>query len=145
MAVEHDLADSVAGLLHEPTQVHERGVDLTVATVHEVTVSGRIDFGGGELDPAGLEELSPSRRNPDDDYGWWDLDGGQYLVTYNETLDADDPLWLQPRDALLERGASHPTLYTADLPGMPLSVGGAGLRMKENARVSTLPARDETL
>ncbi len=145
MTVDHDLADSVADLLHEPTQVHEDGVDLTVATVHEVTVPGRIDFGGGELDPAGLEELAPSRRNPGDDYGWWNLDAGQYLVSYNERLRTDDPVVVRPRDALLERGASHPTLHTADLPRMPLSVGGAGLRVKQNARVSTLAARDETL
>jgi len=145
MSVDHDVPDHVDGLLHEPTQVHDRGVDLTVATVHEVTVRGRVDFGGGELDPAGLEELTTSRRRPDDDYGWWELDAGQYLVTYNEALTGDATLCLQPRDALLERGASHPTLWTADLPQIPLSVGGVGLRLKENARVSTLLSRDETL
>jgi hypothetical protein len=145
MAPEHDLAARVDGLLHEPTQVHDRGVDLSVAAVHEVTVPGRIDFGGGELDPAGLEELPSTRRDPDDDYGWWDLDAGEYLLAYNESLTGDDPLVVQPRDELLERGASHPTLHTAALPRMPLSVGGAGLRIKENARVSTVVARDETL
>jgi len=141
----HDLAERVDGLLHEPTQVHDRGVDLSVAAVHEVTVPGRVDFGGGELDPAGLEELSPTRRDPDDDYGWWELDAGEYLLTHNETLTTDTPLVIQPRDELLARGASHPTLRTASLPRLPLSVGGAGLRLKQNARVTTVCSRDETL
>ena len=47
---------------------------------------------------------------------------------------------LQPHESVLTRGAAHPTLHVRSLGTVPLSVGGAGLRLKENARVSTLLA-----
>jgi len=47
---------------------------------------------------------------------------------------------LQTRDELLVRGAFHPTLHVRAVPRVPLSVGGDGLKLKENARVSTLVA-----
>jgi hypothetical protein len=36
------------------------------------------------------------------------------------------------------RGAFHPTVTVETLGLMPLWVGGKGIRLKENARVSTL-------
>jgi hypothetical protein len=133
-----DLADRLGNLVHRDTQVHDRGVDLTVAAVHAVAGPGGVDFGGGELADATTHALDPARRDPADDYGWWTLGGGSYLIEYNETLTGDDPVSLQPRVAVAERGASHPTLSVAALPRVPLSVPPAGLRIKENARVSTL-------
>ncbi|GAB6860705.1 hypothetical protein ACFR97_07770 [Haloplanus litoreus] len=44
---------------------------------------------------------------PDDDYEWWHLDGGQYLIEYNESLTTE----------------------------RPLSVSDGGLRLKESARL----------
>jgi hypothetical protein len=136
------LADHLTGIVHEPTQTGGAGVDLTVDAVHAVTGPGAIDFGGGELEAAETTALDTVKNDPDDDYGWWTLSPGTYLVEYNESLDTDDPLVLQPRDALVERGASHPTLHVTDLPRVPLSVPEAGLHLKENARVSTLVAPD---
>ncbi|MEF8887030.1 MAG: dCTP deaminase [Haloarculaceae archaeon] len=134
-----DYAQFVDGLLHEPTQTEGRGLDLTAAEVYEVTEPGRVDFGGGELEPAGVEAHPTRKRDEDDDYAWWHLDGGQYLLAYNESLAVDDlALTVQPRDELRARGASHPTLVVTDLNRVPLSVGGAGLLLKENARVSTV-------
>jgi hypothetical protein len=134
-----DYAQVLDGIVHEPTQGGGRGFDLTVAEVYDIGEPGRIDFGGGELEAAGIAPHPTEQRAPDDEYGWWHLDAGQYLLEYNETIAADDPVFaLQPRAALLDRGASHPTLNVTTLPRMPLSVGGAGLRLKENARVSTL-------
>ena len=135
-----DLADHVEGIVHEPTQTEGRGVDLTVAGISLVAGPGRVDFGGGELEPADLEAVETELRNPDDDYGWWTLEAGQYLLEYNESLSVPDDVTpvLQTRDELLERGAFHPTLHVDSLGAVPLSVGGAGLRLKENARVSTL-------
>ncbi len=75
-------------------------------------------------------------RDPDDDYQWWELSAGTYLIEYNESL--TDEALLQPRPELVERGGSHPTLRVTELPRVPLSVGGAGLRLKANARVSSL-------
>jgi len=136
-------AKYVDGLVHEPTQTEGDGVDLTVAEIHEVTGPGRVDFGGGELEAAAAEPHEREKRSPDDEYGWWLLDPGTYLVEYNESIAGDDlRLTVQTRDALLERGAFHPTLRVASLPRVPLSVGGAGIRIKENARISTVVDAD---
>lgn len=131
-------ADVLEGIVHEPTQSSECAFDLTAAAVYEVSEPGRVDFGGGELTEADLSLHPTTKRNPDDEYSWWHLEAGQYLLEYNESLAGDAVVHLQPRIALLERGASHPSLRLHHLPRVPLSVGGAGLQLKENARVSTL-------
>lgn len=135
------LAEAVEGLLHADTQVTDRGVDLSVAAVFDHTGPGRVDFGGGELEPAAIEPRPTALRNPDDDYGWWKLEPGTYLIEYNERLVGDGPYRLQTRDAVRQRGAFHPTLVVDSLDRLPLHVGPGGLRLKENARVSTLQPR----
>lgn len=133
----------VDGIVHEETQTEGRGLDLTVAEIHEVREPGQVDFGGGELEAAATEPLETEKRDPDDDYGWWHLDAGQYLIEYNESLRAMNLTFtLQTRDELLARGPFHPTLQVEELPQVPLSVGGAGIDIKENARVSTLVATE---
>ncbi|RLM47737.1 dCTP deaminase [Haloarcula sp. Atlit-47R] len=138
-----DFAEYVTDIVHEPTQTEGQGFDLTVASVYEIVEPGRIDFGGGELETAGVAPHSSEKRDPADDYEWWTLRGGQYLVEYNESLTGEATVTLQPRTELLERGATHPTLHVDTLSRVPLSVGGAGLKLKENARVSTIVAADE--
>ncbi|MFB6103115.1 MAG: dCTP deaminase [Haloplanus sp.] len=133
-----DLVAAVDGRLHDDTQIHDDGIDLTVAEVYVVDEPGRVDFGGGELDPATTRRHETRRRRADDDYEWWHLDGGQYLIEYNESLATDRPVLLQTREAVLERGASHPTRVVTSLPTLPLTVSDGGLRLKQNARVSTL-------
>jgi len=137
-----DVTPFVDDLVHAPTQTEGRGVDLTVASVHRVTDPGRVDFGGGELEAADLDPVDTERRDPNDEYGWWSLDAGRYLLRYNESLSAPEDLSfvLQTRDELRARGAFHPTLHVRSLEAVPLAVGGAGLELKENARVSTLLA-----
>jgi len=127
------------GIVYEPTQAEGRGFDLTVAEVYELTGPGRVDFGGGELEAADVEPHESAKRNPDDDYEWWTLDAGGYLLEYNESVAAEDlTLTVQTRDELRARGAFHPTLHVESLDAVPLSVGGEGLKLKENARVSTV-------
>ncbi|MFC4437330.1 MULTISPECIES: dCTP deaminase/dUTPase family protein [Natrialbaceae] len=140
MSAEHPLAEYVDNLVYEPVQVHEHGIDLTVSAIYEVAAPGSIDFGGDELEDADLEPVSTELRDPDDEYGWWELEGGQYVFQHNEFLtDLEEPLLLQPTNELLARGGSHPTVQVAShLPLMPLTVTGSGLEIKENARVSTL-------
>ena len=133
-----ELTARIEGIVHEETQVGERGVDLTVAEVYEVDVAGRVDFGGGELADAELTHHDRTWRNRDDDYQWWHLDGGQYLIEYNESLSGDEPVVVQTREELRARGAFHPTLSVTSLDRMPLSVAARGIRLKENARVSTV-------
>ncbi|WP_324665548.1 dCTP deaminase/dUTPase family protein [Haloarcula sediminis] len=137
-----ELSDYVTDVVHEPTQTEGDGFDLTVAEVFEVVGPGRIDFGGGELEPATTVAHDAEKRDPDDDYEWWELGAGQYLLAFNESLTGEATVTVQPRTELLERGATHPTLCVAELPRVPLSVGGAGLKLKENARVSTIVAAD---
>ncbi|MDS0279256.1 dCTP deaminase [Halomicroarcula sp. S1AR25-4] len=133
-----DLSEYVTDAVHEQTQTDSPGFDLTVAEVYEVVDPGRIDFGGGELEPAGTAPHASAKRDPEDDYDWWTLRAGQYLVEFNESLTGETTVTVQPRTELLERGATHPTLHVDELPRIPLSVGGAGLRLKANARVSTI-------
>lgn len=140
-----ELTTLVESLLHEETQVTDRGLDLTVAEIYEIERPGRVDFGGDELEDAELVPHDKQRRNEEDDYQWWHLDGGQYLVEYNESFSVDNPLTVQCRDAVLERGAFHPTLERHDLGRVPLSVSSGGIRLKENARISTvLPPDSES-
>jgi len=135
----------VEDIVHEPTQTDGVGFDLTVADVFDITRPGRVDFGGGELEPAETEPHDSQKRNEDDDYEWWHLDAGQYLVEYNESLATDHMTFtVQTRTELLERGAFHPTVQVTDLPRMPLTVGGAGIRIKENARISTLVEAEQS-
>ncbi|OYR52679.1 dCTP deaminase [Halorubrum sp. Ea8] len=132
-------ATHIDGLVHEPTQTEGDGVDLTVAEVYEITGPGRVDFGGGELEAASAEPHEREKRDPEDEYEWWSLDPGTYLIEHNESIAGNDLRFaVQTRDALLERGAFHPTLRVTELSRVPLSVGGAGIRIKENARVSTV-------
>ncbi|WP_154660457.1 dCTP deaminase [Halopiger goleimassiliensis] len=140
MSGEHALADAVDNLVYEPVQVHDHGIDLTVSAIYEVASPGRLDFGGDELEDADLDPVPTELRNPDDEYGWWNLEGGQYVLQHNEFLtDLEEPVSLQPRNELLARGGSHPSMLVAShLPLIPLSVAEGGLRIKENARVSTL-------
>ena len=138
-----DYTQFVEGIVYEPTQTEGPGFDLTVSDVSVVTAPGRVDFGGGELEAAETEPHGTEKRNADDDYGWWHLDAGQYLLEYNESLATRDMSFtLQTRQEVLVRGASHPTLQVTSLPAVPLSVGGDGIRLKENARVSTLVAAE---
>lgn len=134
----HDLLDRLDGIVHENTQVHDFGVDLTVDEIYRVAEPGRVDFGGGELEDAELEPVETSLRDSQDDYEWWNLDAGTYLLEHNESLEPGAPLHLQTRRELRGRGAYHPSVTTTSLDLVPLTVADGGIRIKENARVSTL-------
>ncbi|MFD1511704.1 dCTP deaminase [Halomarina rubra] len=134
-----DAATFLEGFVHEETQVHDGGVDLTLATVERLDEGGAVDFGGDELAAVETSRVEPEARDGDDEYGWWDLDAGTYLVGYNERLDAEQSVFaLQPRTELVERGVTHPTLFVSKLPTVPLTVPESGVSLKRNARISTL-------
>ena len=138
MTTGHDIIDRLDGIVHEETQVHEYGVDLTADEIYDVIGPGRIDFGGGELEDAQLEPVETSLRDPEDDYEWWNLPPGTYLLDHNEELEPGAPLMLQSRRELRTRGAYHPSVSTTQLDLVPLTVADGGIKIKENARVSTL-------
>lgn len=130
-------------LVHFDTQRAESGLDLTVDSVFRVNGFGRLDFGGSEFEPAARKELSPQLDNPDDDYGWWKLERGTYVIRYNEALTLDEGQSAQvfPHQRLLQAGATH-AAFVVDGAQDPveglLTVGAAGCHLKENSRVSRL-------
>ena len=130
--------EDIEDVVHEETQLTNEGFDLTVAELYVVEEAGRVDFGGGELEEATLSPVETEKRNEDDDYGWWNLDAGKYVVEHNESLSAEEPVTVRTRTGVLERGAYHPTVRVMELSRLPLTVGGDGLRVKENARISTV-------
>jgi hypothetical protein len=130
--------EDIDDIVREETQHTDEGFDLTVADVYVVEEAGRVDFGGGELEEATLSPVETEKRSPDDDYGWWNLDAGTYVVEHNESLNVNEPVTVRTRTAVLERGTYHPTVQVTELPRLPLTVGGEGLRVKENARISTV-------
>lgn len=131
-----ELTDAVTDLVHDDTQVTDAGIDLTLDTVAHIQEPAQLDFGDNELTTPTTRQIDPDRRHPDDDYGWWELDAGTYLITHNESLDTDTPIHLEPRTALTTRGATHPTLDVTTLDPLPLTTGG--IHLKENARISTV-------
>lgn len=137
------LCSHVDGLVHADTQRAAVGLDLTVGAVFQLTGAGQLDFGGSEFQPAGRTSIDPQRAHPDDDYGWWNLEVGTYIIRYNETLhlDAGQRAEVFPLDRLLQAGASHPacTVHgTQDPLDTLLTVGAHGVRLKENSRISRL-------
>ena len=144
-----DTRSHVQDLLHLDTQEAAVGLDLTVGSIFRVTGPGSLDFGGSELEEADREEIDAVLRNPDDDYGWWELEAGAYLIRYNESLDLNDGriAHVAPLERLLLAGASHPGFLvdgSRDPLETLLSVGQAGCNLKENCRVSRLIVVDRS-
>jgi len=130
-------------LIHLDTQRADPGLDLTVGAVFRVISAGQLDFGGSEFAPADREKLSPQRADPDDDYGWWKLERGTYVIRYNEALSLSEGQRAQvvPHQRLLQAGATHATFIidaAQDPVEVLLTVGEAGCHIKENSRVSRL-------
>ncbi|PSQ93023.1 MAG: deoxycytidine triphosphate deaminase [Bacteroidetes bacterium SW_4_67_19] len=143
-----DTRQRLDGLVHFDTQssAARDGLDLTVAAVFAFTGPGQLDFGGDEEQPAERRRLDPEKADPGDDYGWWDLEAGTYAVRFNELLElsAGQLALLTPHERLLQAGAHHPVSglraprEASEAIEAVLSVGRAGLHIKENARLSTL-------
>lgn len=140
-----ETATQLDGLVHLDTQRADYGIDLTAGAVYRLTGGGQLDFGGSEFEPAPRETLTPELANSDDDYGWWTLEAGTYIIRYNETPALDPNHWAQvvPHPRLLQAGLHHPTFVVANAPDAgpletPLFVGPSGGRLKENGRISRL-------
>ncbi len=134
------VAAKLEGLLHLDTQGFSLGIDLSVAEVHRLTGGGKLDFGGSEFEAAKSDALSPEKADPEDDYGWWHLNAGTYLIRYNErlTLEEGELALVTPHPRLLQAGASHGAFSAVGETGLEtlLNVAESGCSLKENARVS---------
>jgi hypothetical protein len=140
------LAQQLDGLVHLDTQRAPDGIDLTVDAVHRTTGHGRLDFGGGEFDEAPREPLTPVLDDPSDEYAWWTLDRGAYIVQYNEslTLTDDQRAEISPLERTVMAGAHHATFALhegRDPLETLLVVSRLGCRLKENCRLSRLTVR----
>lgn len=131
---------ALEGTVYRDKQVDETGVHLTVGSVHAVLNRGHTDFGGGEQQPCETQKLSPKKRDPDDDYGWWDLEGGHYRVRFNESVNGEHGVFLLvPNQRILECGCDlSPTLLASGSIDTVLVVPREGVSIKENARIALL-------
>jgi deoxycytidine triphosphate deaminase len=137
------VAKSLADLVYEKTQVHARSVDLTVKSISTIQSGGTLDFGGSEFAPAERAAITPEKLQPDDKYGWWSLDEGDYLLEYNEelALPTGHAAVVQPHERIIESGITHNTHLIVESDEKLLAivrVSRAGVRIKENARISKL-------
>ena len=126
--------------VHKETQVDERGVHLTVSEIGKIHRHGDVDFGGSEMKSASTHAVEALEHQPGDQYGWWRLPAGRYLVKFNEVIKEGSPaMLLVSNDRLLATGC---TLASAVVgPGevqSVLDVPDCGTRIKENARIALL-------
>lgn len=143
MLAATDLVQQIDGLVHFDTQRSPRGIDLTVHAVYHTTGHGQLDFGGSEFEAAPRESLTPVLDDPEDDYGWWTLEQGGYLIQYNESLALEDEQQaiVSPLERTLHAGAYH-SAFVLDEGHDPIEallvVSNGGCRLKENCRLSRL-------
>ncbi len=137
------VVDKIDNVLHEKTQHFPLGLDLTVSSVRRVMGSGKLDFGGSEFQAAETQPLAAIKDDPSDDYGWWKLEQGHYLVRFNESVGirSSEVALLQSHPRLVLAGASHPvTTLGKDCDPLEalLEVGEGGCYLKENCRTAQL-------
>ncbi len=136
-----DIAAQARGIISEKKQLGSYSLDLTVSAISRVESGGSLDFGGSEFSGAVTVELQPVKKSPGEEYGWWQLPGGAYLIRYNETIELPERgiVMIVPHERLAAAGAAHATMAVESLNGdvgVLLEVSPAGLSVKENARVS---------
>lgn len=141
------LARQLDGLMHLDTQRAPDGIDLTVDAISRTTGPGQLDFGGGEFERAPHDPLTPVFDAPDDEYAWWSLDPGAYVVRYNEslTLTENQRAEIAPLERTLLAGAVHGSfVLTRDRDPLEtlMVVSRKGCRLKENARLSRLTVQE---
>jgi hypothetical protein len=138
-----EVAGFIEGLISEKHQVKGRNLDLTVAGISVLKEAGDIDFGGSEEKEALVGRMEPVKRSDEDKYGWWSLTEGEYFVEFNEKgiIPEGHIGFISPLPRTLRAGGSHALLmcHGGEKTGrVLLSVGTAGVNIKENARISSL-------
>ena len=132
----------VESLIHAKTQIQGHRIVLTVGQIARLSGSASFDFGGGEFSDCTKELLTPDKPDPDD-YGWWTLHPGTYLIEFNEGLDLPSGhiAVLQPWGQTAANGLTHPTRVLSGrhrTVAVPVSVRDVEFHIKENARLSEL-------
>lgn len=132
----------VESLIHAKTQLQGHHIYLTVGHVARLSGSASFDFGGSEFSDCAKELLQPHKPDPDD-YGWWTLEPGTYLIEFNEDLDlpSGHVAVLQPWGQTAANGLAHPTRVLTGRHrtiSVPVTVRDVEIHIKENARLSEL-------
>lgn len=137
--------DLITNYPHLETQLTPNGFDLTVGEIHTFDGPGKLDFSNDERDIPDSTKLEPEKKQPDDKYGWWQLDPGVYKIRMNEKVNIPNDLvgMAFPRSSLLRMGAYiENAAWDAGYSGpgeFLLKVDNPeGIEIKENARVNQL-------
>lgn len=114
---------------------------LTLLDVLQIVGEGRISPRPEDTQEA-RRIKRPARKSSGDPAGYWDLVQGPYWVTFNEEVRIPEgcSLILEPHRDLMKNGLWHPTLVIRDwseVSGILLLVAARGVRMMENAPLST--------
>lgn len=133
-----EISEYLKDIVYLDTQRSARGLDLTAKNIYKAENRGEIDFGGGERNDAELTKIEPNPRDPEDDYGWWELEEGTYLLEFNESSENVETAFLQPLHRLTRNSATHPSGFVEELKLVPLRVGEKGISIKESSRTSKL-------
>jgi hypothetical protein len=131
-------------LVYFPKQTNVIGLDLTVKKIYSLQSQGALDFGGSEFLQANKTLIDPKIEN-DPKYGWWTLNKAEYIVEFNEILIHKEYFAIVfPHDRLQMTGCYHSPFIVNPATSeehIPLStlliVFSEGVRIKENARIST--------
>lgn len=148
IALAEETQTQLSDVVHADTQQTARyGFDLTVDEIYRITGSGALDFGGSEFEEPTREALEPEFARPEDDYGWWELRAGTYLLRFNEgvELEEESVALVLPHERLLSTGGRHAAFQVQGAHSpleTTLVVPERGLRIKENARVSKVVVFD---
>lgn len=144
LSTSNRLLETFGNLVHQDTQLQNHCLDLTVSEIYEITESGALDFGGSEFEPAGTSRIEAVKKSDEDSYGWWNLAGGSFIVTTNETIHEleNESVIISPHPHATSSGLTiNSFVVRADGDSKPLSipmiVPGAGVRIKENARIAS--------
>src|SRR3972149_1043368 len=133
----------VRNLIKAEQQTHAYAVELTAKQLSSLTPPGAVAFGGSKSAPAEPHPVPTHQKHSQDRYQWWTLVHGAYQVEFNEVIELaeDEMALLGPHERLLRAGAEHPALFLRgkiNPLSILLSVSGARLEIKQNARISTL-------
>lgn len=137
-----DLASLLKFAVDPQKQTEGGCLTLTLLEVQQVMGEARLDFDAKNSEDA-RRIKRPARYTAGEEVGWWDLGQGSYWVTYRERVEIPTgcALFLQPHVRLLRNGIWHPTVlirdWDRDMDGIMLAVSSRGVRISENALVSS--------
>lgn len=138
----HELKESWDSLIYAPKQLGTASLDLTVKKIFRIDSPGSLDFGGSEYRPSGSQLITPKIED-DPEYGWWTLTEGHYKIEYNEALSHEACFAIVfPHQRLHLTGCFHSSfIVQSSVESNPIQgslvVENDGVRIKENARIST--------